>query len=445
MTQDSRPWNGVTTGDAGPYSDGDWQQLYRYIIGLGGNRNNVGVFLGSGTQPNEGLRVTAQSPVSAFVDVNPGAALVHGIAYLNDAVEAISVAVNASGSARIDTVVIRTDYALQTCRLAILTGTPAGSPVPPSLTQTANVLWEIPIADIAVANGFTTLAQSTITSRREWVNAASGVYLDNVLNNSGVVLQDGDVVVWDNTANRSMTTTTTQDNRALMGVVRGRVEIGEYGRVQTKGIGYVNANAAVTIGNILTTSTTTKQAVSFAASTTGIANAVLGRALETTTGAGFVLTHIDVHVVRNVDIVIVQDQKTSGTAGGATVATTWTTHILNTEVVDTAGIAAIASNLVTLQPGHYTAEWAMTIGTNPGINRTRLRNTTANTTLGQSVNALGTAMSAGVAEFELTVASDIALQYYAAAVQAAGLGNALSTGDVEVYATIKFTRHSEVP
>jgi len=222
-------------------------------------------------------------------------------------------------------------------------------------------------------------------------------------------------------------------------------DTGSYGRVQVRGLGYVNSTGAAAAGNLLMTSTTATAAVPVVGSARGVRNASIGRVIAASSGVGLVLANIDVLVVRDADIVIVQDQKANNTAGGATVSATWTTHIINAEVVDTGGICTIASNLINLQPGHYTAEWSKTWGTNPGNNRTRLRNQTAGVVLGQSINAVGTAISSGVCEFELTIASDIALQYYTASVQASGLGLAVNSGDVEVYATIKFTRHAMTP
>lgn len=295
MAQTSRPWQSTTPGDAGPYSATDWATVWQSIIGWGGKRANVGVFLGTGTQPNEGLRVQAQAPASTSVDVLTGAALVQGIAYLNTATVSFVIAANSSGNARIDTVVVQADYTLQTARLALKQGTPAATPAPPALTQTPSVLWEIPVADIAVANGFATITQANITSRREWVNAPPGVYLDNVLNNSGVTLVDGDIVVWDSTADRAITTTTTAENNAVAGVWRGRTDTANYGRVQTAGVGYVNANAAITRGNLLATSTTAKQA--------GVqvtTQAQLARALETTSGSGLVLCQIQIIILGNI-------------------------------------------------------------------------------------------------------------------------------------------------
>lgn len=435
MTQDSRPWNGISTGDAGPYTDQDWHQLYRYIIGLGGIRNNVGVFLGSGTQPNDGLRVTAQNPVAAFIDVNPGAALVRGIAYINTAIESFPVAVNASGNPRIDTIVVRADYALQTCRLAILTGTPAASPVSPTLTQTPNVLWEIPIADVAVANGFTVLAQSTITPRHEWVNAPPGVYLDSVLNNSGVVLEDGDVVVWDSTADRAITTTTTADNKATAGVVRGRVAIGGYARVQTQGIGHVRVNAAVTRGNLLTSSTTTKQA----AVSAGANNRVIGRSIETTLAAGLALCNINVHLVRDEDYILIRDEATSGVNAANVTQLGWRQRELDTEVFDTGGFASLASNQITLEPGTYEVQGGCPISTGQ-THRARLRDTTGGVTLVEGSNVLnGQAQFFG--QFTITVQSVLQVQHWVTTTAAGG--TAISTGETEKYTWVYFTRKAE--
>lgn len=292
MAQISRPWNGIVTGDAGPYSDQNWHQLYQSIIGWGVARSNVGVLLGTGTQPFDALKVQAQVAPSASIDVLAGSGLVKGIAYINTATVSFVIAANSSGNPRIDTVVLRADYALQTVRLAVKQGTPAASPSVPTLTQTANTLWEIPLADIAVANGFATITNANITRRYEWANAAEGVHLDSVLNNSGGTLEDGDVVVWDATADRAVTTAALFDNPLLAGVWRGRTANGGYGRVQTKGIGYVNSSVAVTRGNVLVSSATIKRAALQANISIG---AVLGFALETTSGSGYVLTDIDVH------------------------------------------------------------------------------------------------------------------------------------------------------
>ena len=291
MAETSRPWTGTSPGDAGAYSAAQWQALHQNLIGLGASRPNVGVLLGTGTQPTEPLRVQAQGTPSTSVDILAGSAMVQGIGYFNSATVSKTIAANASGNPRIDTIILRADYALQTVRLAVLQGTPAASPVAPSLTQSANVMWEIPLADIAVANGFVSITNANITRRYEYANATDGVYLDSILNNSGATLEDGDVVIWDVSADRAVMVGTTLDDPLLAGVWRGRTAAGGYGRIQVRGIGYVNASAAVTRGDILVSSGTTKRAVT---TTTPVLFAILGQALETTSGSGYVLTEIKV-------------------------------------------------------------------------------------------------------------------------------------------------------
>lgn len=439
MTEISRPWNGTIIGDAGPYSDADWHELYRYIIGLGGNRANTGVFLGSGTPPNNGLRVTEQSPAAAGVNVLSGSALVQGIAYFTDATEAFAVAVNASGNPRIDTIVVQADYALQECRLALIQGTPVATPVAPALTQVAGVMWEIPVANIAVANGFSSIVQANITPRQEWVNAPSGVYLDGVLNNSAVALENGDVVVWDNTGIRAVTTTTTLDNKAAAGIWHGQTAIGAYGRVQVRGIGYVRVNAAVAPGNLLVTSTTAKQA----AVDSGPANKVLGRALETTTGAGLALCNIDVHMVNDLDHIKIRDEKASGVAPASIVLSAWRTRELNTEVYDTGGFASLpGSNRILLQPGTYEF-WANAPVANTTVGSAiRLFNFTDTAVIDESSHGVDSStMLAG--RFVLTAAKSLELQQWTAATINGGI--ALSTGANEIYASIYLRRHGETP
>lgn len=288
MTQRSLPWDAVSPGDAGPYSSAEWAQLWQYLIGTGAHRANVGVMLGSGDSGVDGLRVNVTSPVSSNIEVTSGSALVNGRLYMNDATVTLAVTANGSGNPRIDTVILRADFTAQTVRLIVKAGTAAASPVPPTLTQVANVLWEIPLYDIAVANGFLSIAAADISPRAEYANAADGVYLDMVLNNSGAELNTGDVVVFDTTTNRAVATTTTASNPDAAGVWVGRTANGSYGRVLTDGIGLVRVNGAVASrGSLLATSTTAKQA----AVVSGGAG-VFGTTLETTSGAGLCLAYI---------------------------------------------------------------------------------------------------------------------------------------------------------
>lgn len=293
MTQSSRPFTGTTIGDAGPYSAAQWWEIYKYLPGA--SAPDAGPLVGSGAAPEIGLTVAETSPASAGVRVFEGRAVVDGTFYESDATETLSIAANVSGNPRIDTVILRRDDTLQTVRLAVLTGTPAATPVAPSLTQSATI-WEIPLADIAVANGFATITNDNITPRRTFANASDGVYLLDILNNSGGILEAGDVVINDTSATRGATTTTTARDTRVIGVWAARTANGGYGRVLRYGVGYIRTSAAATRGDYLAVSATAKQADVIAS---GAANTVsqarlIGTALETTTGAGLCLCLINV-------------------------------------------------------------------------------------------------------------------------------------------------------
>lgn len=247
MTEISRPWSGQTAlgdpGDAGPYSHINWRDIFRYSMGL--YSADSGVLVDSGVVPDPGLTVQQQSPLAAGVTLTPGRALVQGTFYENDANLNFSIAPNVSGQTRIDTLILRRDDTAQTVRAAILQGTPAASPVPPTLTRAAGV-YEIAVADITVLNGFATISNSVILNRRMYANASNGLYHTNVQNRSGGTLQTGDVVLWDGSNDRAVVAPGGAANRGshnVAGVWIGRTDNLGYGRVLYDGIGYVRTTA----------------------------------------------------------------------------------------------------------------------------------------------------------------------------------------------------------
>lgn len=241
MTEYSIPQQLTTTGDAtrAPYDSDEWAFDHDASFSGYGTRANYGPVYGYDNGTNFGLEVTETSPVSTNVTLNVGCAIVRGTVYVNDAALTLAIAANVSGNPRIDTVILRKDYVAQTIRAVVKQGTPAATPSPPALTQSAGSTWEIPVADIAVSNGFASINQTNITPRHEWVNASHGVYLDGILNNSGITLQTGDVVVVDVTTDRAVTTTTIFNDSGVLGVWWGRTANGSRGRVLTEGIGMI--------------------------------------------------------------------------------------------------------------------------------------------------------------------------------------------------------------
>lgn len=80
----------------------------------------------------------------------------------------IPISANASGNPRIDRVVVRADFVANTVSIEVVEGTPAVSPSAPALTQSAT-RWEVSLAQVAVANGATSIAAGDVTDERTLV------------------------------------------------------------------------------------------------------------------------------------------------------------------------------------------------------------------------------------------------------------------------------------
>ena len=296
----SFPWSGTAVGSAGPYTNAQFAAFQQGLYNRGGNPKDSGVmrYSNPGTAPTgmligDGLDVTQQGSPNMTVNVAAGAAVANGVWVQNtSATNTLTVTANASGNPRIDTVVIHIDGTLQTAVLQINAGTPAATPAPPALTQSASPtgIWEIPIADIAVANGALSITQANITPRQIWGNQSDGVYIP-VFNNSGATLTTGLVVVWDTTVTQGVKLSTTLNDPAVAGVVVGRIPIGGTGIILVRGTGWVYTSATVAIGNVLSQSTTSGQAVPYA--NTLVNAGQFAYALAAFTGAGLVQAFID--------------------------------------------------------------------------------------------------------------------------------------------------------
>lgn len=118
-----------------------------------------------GILPESSLGILNWSAIGGlFIRVTPGAAFIRGFLYKNDANKDIAVGANASGSTRVDTLVVRVNPSANTAVAQLVVGTPgAGAPV---LTQVVGGTWDYPIADISVANGAGTILAGNITDRR---------------------------------------------------------------------------------------------------------------------------------------------------------------------------------------------------------------------------------------------------------------------------------------
>ena len=147
MTEISRPWGGTVLGDAGPYSDDQWTDLWKTF--LAHVVASQGVFR---DQLNEfNLTDLPGLPVTPL-DVGSGRALVNGIWYESDATEQIAI-VSPVGNPRIVRIVLRADWVAQTVRVTDIVGAIAAPPVPPAIVQIDGVTWDLPLWQVHVTPG----------------------------------------------------------------------------------------------------------------------------------------------------------------------------------------------------------------------------------------------------------------------------------------------------
>src|SRR6185369_427541 len=159
-------------------------QLRSYIGALiGQNSSGTSMIAASGVHPDMGnkLSVTQNGSPNMSVIVKSGIALVGGTEnasqgsyfVMNDADLNLSIGANGSGQPRIDSVFFKvqdTQYSGVTdaCSLVVVAGTPAGSPSPPSAPANA-----IRLANVAVANGASSITNANITDVRPWLTVPS--------------------------------------------------------------------------------------------------------------------------------------------------------------------------------------------------------------------------------------------------------------------------------
>ena len=142
MSESSRPWSGIVTGDSGPYSDDQWSDIFATF--LAHIVASQGVWEG---QLNELVASGAVTPVA----INTGPALVDGVWYESDASEDVAIP-SPAVNPRVDRIVLRKDWALQTVRLTRLAGAESALQVPPApaLVQNDGVTWDLPLWQIHI-------------------------------------------------------------------------------------------------------------------------------------------------------------------------------------------------------------------------------------------------------------------------------------------------------
>ncbi len=115
--------------------------------------------------PSNNMQVSAGSGMNVIV--SPGFAMCNGCLKLEEAQRTLAVQASSATYDRIDTVVLRLNDndSERICDFYILEGTPATSPVRPTLTRTESI-WELGLADLFIAKNSTVISNQRITDTR---------------------------------------------------------------------------------------------------------------------------------------------------------------------------------------------------------------------------------------------------------------------------------------
>lgn len=144
-------------------TDGKYDRVYsaedyaKYFSALVAN----GVF----ANPATSLQIIANTPNAMSVLVSPGMGWINGYYCSNDASYVLLIEAASGSLARIDTIVLRWDSSTREIKPYVKKGTASAFPVVPSLTRTS-ALYEIQLAEVAIAAGATNIAQPAITDTR---------------------------------------------------------------------------------------------------------------------------------------------------------------------------------------------------------------------------------------------------------------------------------------
>lgn len=168
MAYKTIPWPSVP-GVGPAYSADDWKQMQRTLGGPGSNLANSGVVWTTGFP----LRVLASSPASMTVRVQPGSAFVDGLWVNSDAEVQLTLDAADPTYTRHDLVILRSDATNKTAVVTLLTGTPGPTPTPPTPDQSGAPYYEIPLAQIEVGPGASSVDDGKIRDARRFHNAAA--------------------------------------------------------------------------------------------------------------------------------------------------------------------------------------------------------------------------------------------------------------------------------
>lgn len=147
MAELSYPFNAANAnGGSQIVSETEWQAMAKL---WGGDR--VDFNLTSTSYDNFALPFYATVVNGRTVQINPGKAWVGGFYYTLTSQGSVTIPSNATTHPRKDLIVLRADMSKSAVNLAVLTGTPAATPKPPTPRRQPGGIWEMPLYEVTAA------------------------------------------------------------------------------------------------------------------------------------------------------------------------------------------------------------------------------------------------------------------------------------------------------
>lgn len=140
-------------------SDGDRLYDAADFAAYFGDLVSNGIFYNTETN----LQVTPA--IGLAVSVAPGSAWINGYRYENTDDLNMPLVTADGSNPRIDRIVVRLSMISRNIQIAVVSGTPAGTPVAPSLTRTSDI-YELGIADVLVPTAATSIIANNIIDTR---------------------------------------------------------------------------------------------------------------------------------------------------------------------------------------------------------------------------------------------------------------------------------------
>jgi len=177
MSERSLPWEGTTTGDAGPYTSDEWRLVFKS--------------LGSQVNPNEGIlggildSLRPSSPGNNSVRIEAGRDIVDGTFYEADVAVTKTITSPSVGTTG-KRLVLRKSWAAQTVRITEISSAD-GTGTIPALTQTDLTTWDIPLCSFTIDTGGV-ISAAAFTDNREFTREAT---INVIIDGAGAVIASG--------------------------------------------------------------------------------------------------------------------------------------------------------------------------------------------------------------------------------------------------------------